>query len=418
MKHLVGSISSAGRAVPLLDGRALYIERAKGPYLWTDEGVPMIDTALGFGAILLGHADPVVNAAIVEAIEKGSMPAFAHRGEEKAADALSAPCGPLQSVIFTNSGSEAVHLACRIARAVTGRRIIAKIAAGYDGWFDPVAFGNAGSREAFLGNGESRPIRQDVTLTRYNDVADLERLFSENTEIAAVIFEPLLANAGSIEADISYLRALESLARAHGALLIADEVLMGFRSRFGLASQGLELDPDIATVGKAIGNGFAVAAVLGRPEIMEAADDGRAVRAGTYCGNPVATAAVTATLSRLRECDYEGLARRGNIVRSALVAALADRGATITTTGLGMVFTPWYASNPPKTYEDATSIANPGLSVALHLALRRAGIMTMPQAFGRFYLSFSHDDAVCDEMAQAFRQAVDSLPTGPDGIPT
>ncbi|RWX58197.1 hypothetical protein EN780_37745 [Mesorhizobium sp. M4B.F.Ca.ET.089.01.1.1] len=104
-------------------------------------------------------------------------------------------------------------------------------------------------------------------------------------------------------------------------------------------------------------------------------------------------------------------------MRRALVAALADRGATITTTGLGMVFTPWYASNPPKTYEDATSIANPGLSVALHLALRRAGIMTMPQAFGRFYLSFSHDEEVCDEMAQAFRIAVSSLPIEADRIP-
>ncbi|MER8671404.1 aminotransferase class III-fold pyridoxal phosphate-dependent enzyme [Mesorhizobium sp. M1156] len=418
MKHLVGGISSAGRALPLLNGRALYIDRAKGPYLWTDEGVRMIDTALGFGAVLLGHADPVVNSAVVEAVEKGSMPAFAHAGEETAAEALSAPCGPLQSVIFTNSGSEAVHLACRIARAVTGRRVVAKIAAGFDGWFDPVAFGNAGSSEALLGNGECRPIRQDVTLTRYNDVADLERLFSENTEIAAVIFEPLLANAGSIEADISYLRALESLARAHGALLIADEVLMGFRSRFGLASQGLELDPDIATVGKAIGNGFAVAAVLGRPEIMEAADDGRAVRAGTYCGNPVATAAVTATLSRLRVCDYDGLARRGDLVRNALVAAFANRGATITTTGYGMVFTPWYAPTQPKSYEHATSIANPERSLLLHLALRRAGVMVMPQAFGRLYLSFSHDEEVCGETAKAFRIAVSSLPIEADRIPT
>ncbi|ESY17747.1 hypothetical protein X749_30555 [Mesorhizobium sp. LNJC391B00] len=111
MKHLVGGISSAGPALPLLDGRAIYIDRAKGPYLWTDEGARMIDMALRFGAILLGHADPVVNSAIAEAVEKGSIPAFAHADEERAAEALSAPCGPLQSVIFTNFGSEAVHLA-------------------------------------------------------------------------------------------------------------------------------------------------------------------------------------------------------------------------------------------------------------------------------------------------------------------
>ncbi|ESZ02172.1 MULTISPECIES: aminotransferase class III-fold pyridoxal phosphate-dependent enzyme [unclassified Mesorhizobium] len=410
MKYLVGGISSAGRDLPQLNGRALYIDRAKGPYLWTDEGVRMIDMALGFGAVLLGHADPVVNSAVVEAVKKGSMPAFAHAGEEAAAEALSVPCSPLQNVIFTNSGSEAVHLACRIARAVTGRQVVAKIAAGFDGWFDPVAFGNAGFSEALLGNGEPRPVRQNMTLTRYNDVTDLERLFSETTDIAAIIFEPLLANAGCIEADISYLRSLESLARAHGALLIADEVLMGFRRRFGLASHGLELDPDLATVGKAIGNGFAVAAVLGRPGIMEAADDGRAVRAGTYCGNPVASAAVTATLSRLRECDYNGLARRGDLVRNALVAALADRGAKITTTGHGMVFTPWYTPTQPKTYENAVAIADPGQSLLFHLALRRAGVMVMPQPFGRLFLSFSHDEEVCGETAKAFRIAVSSLP--------
>jgi glutamate-1-semialdehyde 2,1-aminomutase len=408
MQHLVGGISSAGRALPALNDRAFRVDHAYGPYIVSDDGRRYVDTALGFGAILLGHADPVVNAAVCAAVERGSMPAFAHRGEEKAAELLTAACGPLSSAMFTNSGSEAVHMACRIARAITGRGTIAKIAAGFDGWLDPMALGNAGSQDALLGNGP-RPVRNGVTLLRYNDIADIERLFQENDDIAAVIFEPLLANAGCVVAEPDYLEMLQATARRHGALLIADEVLMGFRSRFGVASHGMKLNPDMATVGKAIGNGFAVAAVLGQPEVMAAAADGRAVRAGTYSGNPVATAAVVATLEQLAKADYEALAARGERLRACLASTFAAQSQQISTSGLGMVFTPWFAGEAPRSYEAAAATIRPDKSLALHYALREQGVMTMPQGYGRLYLSFAHDDAVIEQMEGAIRLAATAL---------
>jgi len=408
MQHLVGGISSAGRAVPQLDGEDFVVDKAKGPYIWDTSGRRYIDTALGFGAVLLGHADPIVNDAVNKAVSRGSMPAFAHAEEEAAAAALGTACGPLESVIFTNSGSEAVHLACRIARAATGKQRIVKMAAGFDGWYDNMALGNAGSPEALLGNG-SRPERLSTTLTRFNDKADLERLFVEFDDVAAIIIEPLLANSGCIEADPSYLQAVRELATRYGALVIADEVLMGFRTRFGLSSQVTGLYPDLATVGKAIGNGFAVAAVVGRPTIMAAAQDGRAVRAGTYSGNPVATAAVRATLGELSKQDYDLLAARGSRIRSALVEAFRKHGQNVVTSGADAVFTLWFNDAPPRLYETATAIAKPQRTMDLHLALRRQGVVCMPQAYGRFYLSFAHSDEVIDTMAQAIGRAVNAI---------
>lgn len=408
MQHLVGGISSAGRVVPPLDGERFLADKAAGPYLWGADGRRYVDTALGFGAVLLGHADAAVNEAVKRAIDRGSMPAFAHADEEAAAAALAEPCGPLDRVVFTNSGSEAVHLACRIARAATGRGRIVKIAAGFDGWYDEMAFGNAGSPEALMGN-EARPERQTTALTRFNDIADLERLFAEYDDVAAVIIEPLLANAGCIEADPAYLRALRALATRNGALVIADEVLIGFRSRFGLASQAMDLDPDLATVGKAIGNGFPVAGVLGRSDVMEAAQDGRAVRAGTYSGNPVATSAIRATLAQLSAKNYELLHARGARLRDILLSACTSAGLPASTSGTDTVFTLWFADAPPRLYETAAALARPDLTMDLHMALRRQGVLTMPQPFGRFYLSFAHDDAVLDAMEQAIGSAVRTM---------
>lgn len=405
--HLVGGISSAGRAVPPIDGRPLLIERAEGPWLWDNQGRRYIDTALGFGATLLGHGPEPVVAATTRAIRAGSMPAFAHAGEEEAAAALAAATAPLTSVVFTSTGSEAVHLAARIARAATGRRLVAKMAAGYDGWYDDVTLGQAGSPEALM-RANARPRRDRTLLLRYNDFEDVERLFAESDDVAAVLLEPMLANAGCVPAAPGYLAHVAAVARAHGALVVADEVLMGFRLRPGLASPGDGLEPDLATIGKAIGSGFAVAAVIGRPEIMQAAE-GAGVRAGTYSGNPVATAAVTSTLRELAVADYPALLARGDRLRAAAVAAFARAGRAVSTSGFGSVFTLWFTPSPPTTYAEAAERADPQLTLRWHTALRRRGALAMPFPYGRLYLSFAHDEAVCAELADIMADAAAEL---------
>ncbi len=408
MRHLVGGISSAGRALPSLDGAPFVVTRSAGPHVWDSAGHRYIDTALGFGATMVGHGHPAVLEAVRAALDNGPMPAFPHALEEEAAAALAARTGALAGVVFVNTGSEAVHLAARIARAVTGRPRIAKFAAGYDGWYDDVAFGNAGAPEAAM-RANLRPRSERTTLLRYNDPADVEQLFTDDPGIAAVLVEPMLANAGCVVPEPGYLAHLEKVARRHGALIIADEVLMGFRLAPGLTSHAYGLDPDLATVGKAIGSGIAVAAVVGRRDLMAAAEDGRAVRAGTYSGNPVASAAVVASMRLLCDADYPALLARGDRLRAALASALAGAGVTASTSGYGTVFTPWFTASPPRDYAGAVACLDPARTERLHAALRRHGVVTMPSPFGRLYLSFAHDDAVEAEMVEAFAAAASAL---------
>jgi glutamate-1-semialdehyde 2,1-aminomutase len=407
-RHLVGGISSAGRALPPLDGEPFVVARSAGPHVWDTAGRRFVDTALGFGATMVGHGHPAVLEAVRAALDNGPMPAFPHALEEEAAAALAARTGPLDGVVFVNTGSEAVHLASRIARAVTGRPRIAKFAAGYDGWYDDVAFGNAGAPEAAM-RANVRPRSERTTLLRYNDFADVEQLFADDPGIAAVLVEPMLANAGCVLPEPGYLAHLQAVARRHGALVIADEVLMGFRIAPGLTSHAYGLDPDLATVGKAIGSGIAVAAVVGRRAVMAAAEDGRAVRAGTYSGNPVASAAVVASMRLLGAADYGGLLARGDRLRAALGTALAAAGITASTAGYGTVFTPWFAAAPPRDYDGAVAALDPAMTERLHAALRRHGVVTMPSPFGRLYLSFAHDDAVEAEMIAAIAAAAATL---------
>ena len=232
MGHLVGGISSAGRALPDLDGEPFRVARSRGAHVWDRQGRRYVDTALGFGATLLGHGDPAVMRAVAQALDNGPLPAFAHPTEEAAAAALAALTAPLDQVIFTNSGSEAVHLACRAARAVTGRTRVAKFAAAYDGWYDELAFGNAGSDEAAM-TANRRPMGLRTVLLRYNDESDVDSLFAEHDDIAAVLVEPVLANAGCILPAPGYLGHLQAVARRRGALVILDEVLMGYRLHAG-----------------------------------------------------------------------------------------------------------------------------------------------------------------------------------------
>jgi glutamate-1-semialdehyde 2,1-aminomutase len=410
MHNLVGDVSSAARILPELEGEKLFVRSAKGAYLLDDRGRRYIDTALGFGAVLLGHANATVNAAVTQALADGAAPSWAHVREHHAATELARHTGQLTKVMFTNSGSEAVHLASRAARAYTGRGKIAKMAAGFDGWFDDVSFGNVTSREAAFENG-ARPSTDRTTLLRFNDFADVERLFAEDSDIAAVILEPMLANAGCIMAEPGYLKHVQDIAHQHGALVIADEVLMGFRLYAGLASVRAGLNPDLASVGKAIGNGIPVSAVVGKPDILAGFEENRVARGGTFSGNPMACAAVISTLEQLDQCDYEQLIRRGDELRQAIEAIFRAHSLTVTTSGYGNVFGLWLSDHAPRTYAEAARMANPAFTKALHLALRAAGLTLMPSPYGRIYLSFEHDDKVLQAMKGAFETAAAQLST-------
>lgn len=408
MGSLVGDVSSSARILPPLDGRGFQVSRAQGPYLWDQEGRRYIDIAMGLGSTMLGHAPAAVTEAAGQALADGPSCAFSHPREAAAAAALTARTPGLDRVVFNNSGSEAVHLACRIARAATGKPRIAKIAGGFDGWFDEITLGNAGSAEAGF-HDQHRPRRGATTLLRFNDIADAERLFAEHDDIAAILVEPLQANAGSLVADSGYFQHLQRLARAHGALLIADEVLTGFRTSPGLLSHEQGWQPDLATVGKAIGSGVPIAAVLGREAVMQPLIEGRIPRGGTYSGNPLGCAAVIASMQALAAADYPGLLARGGAFRAALPGLFAQAGLPLATTGMDSLFSLWFAEAPPRSYDEASRLVAPELMQRLHLSLRREGVIMLPSAWGRIYLTLAHDAAVMAELQAAFGRALARL---------
>lgn len=373
------------------------------------DGQSLVDFAMAMGATILGHAHPAVVEACARALEQGSMPGFTHAGEEAAAAALVKNSGRLTRATFLTTGSEAVHLACRIARKTTGREVIAKIAAGFDGWYDDLAFGWSGAPETDLAG--ERPVRNGMTLIRWNDIADLESLFAARRDIAAVLIEPMLANAGSLVAEPGYLQQVNQVCRKHGAMVIADEVLMGLRLHPGPSSHRLGLDPDLVTLGKAIGSGLPVAAVIGSEEAFEVITDGSAMRAGTYHGNPLVTAAVLATFDVLAEADYGALMARGRSLRQGIVQAFASLGIETATSGLDSVFSLWLTIEPPTRYAAAKTLVQHEVSRELHLELRRQGVLTMPGlgAWGRVFMSFAHADADIGKAIVAFETAVQTL---------
>lgn len=406
MQALPQGISSAARRLPDLDGVPFAVARSHGAHLTDDRGRDLIDLGMAMGATILGHAHPAVVAACTQALADGPMPGFPHAAEPLAAQALVADAGPLTRATFVTTGSEAVHLATRIARATTGRPVIAKVAAGFNGWYDEMAFGWSGSPEAAT-PGPPRPTRGNVTLLRWNDPDDLRALFAERGDIAAVLVEPVLANAGCLMPDPGWLDTLATTARSHGALVIADEVLMGLRLHAGPSSLRMGLAPDLLTMGKAIGSGLPVAAVLGTEAAFAAVEDGRAPRAGTYHGNPLVCAAVLATLSTLRAADYAAMLARGDALRARIAQAFAALGEPGCTSGTASVFSIWRSADPPRTLAQARAALDPAFATALHLELRRQGVVTIPGGgWGRWFLSFAHDDATLDAVARAFAAAL------------
>jgi glutamate-1-semialdehyde 2,1-aminomutase len=407
MTHVLDRVSSSARVLPPVDGTYLSVVRASGPYLYGADGRRYVDTAMGMGGTILGHAHPAVVEATTEAIRNGSLPGFSHPAEAHAAAALAARMGPLDRVVFTNSGSEAVHMASRIARVATGRARVAKMAAGFDGWLDEIAFGNVATAEAAFSG--ARPANERVTLLRFNDFDDVERLFAEHDDIAAVVYEPMLANAACLMPAPGYLEHVQAVARRHGALLIADEVLMGFRITNGLSSHAYGLDPDLVTVGKAVGSGIPVAAVIGRSAIMEAFHAAKGLRGGTFSGNPMACAAVEATLPVLDAADYAALQAKGDALRAHIVSSFGEQGIAVSTSGYGNVFSLWFAGEAPTDYDTARKLADPERSMQLHLALRRHGVLAMPSPYGRIYTTFAHDAEAFGILHDAFGAAAGEM---------
>ena len=329
---LVGGVNSPVRAFGAVGGMPIIVERGQGARVWDVDGNAYTDFVCSWGALILGHAHPEIAAALAEQAARGTSYGMTTELEIELGEMLQKALPSMERVRFVSSGTEATMSAVRLARAATGRNFIVKFEGGYHGHGDSF-LSKAGSGLATLGIAASPGVPQalaELTLDApYNDLAAVERQFERHGKaIAAVIVEPIAANMGVIPPAEGFLLGLREVTRRHGALLIFDEVITGFRLCFGGAQNLFGIEPDLTTLGKIIGGGLPVAAYGGRRDLMEQiAPLGPVYQAGTLSGNPLAMRAGIETLKRVAsEGFYDALDRKAAILADAMRQALSGAG--------------------------------------------------------------------------------------------
>ena len=404
---LVGGVDSPVRR--LYKPEPLLAVGGEGPYIYDARLGRLVDYVLGYGPLILGHRHPEVVRALVDVLSTGWLYGATTPLEVEHAERVVSHAYPGGMVRFVNSGTEATMLAVRLARAYTGREYIVKFDGSYHGAHDYVLV-KAGSAASHLGvpssPGVPRCVSQLTLVAPYNDAGAVERLFEERGgEIAAVIVEPVLGNYGVVAPEKGFLEALRRVTRKHGALLIFDEVITGFRLSLGGAREYYGVDPDLVTLGKVIGGGFPIGAVAGRREILsQLTPEGRVFNAGTFNGHPASMAAGLATV---RVLEREGL-------RAAVEAARAVEDAVRETLdGLGVEYSLVRVESMLQFYIGVGEVRGPGdvaradkkAYEAIHEEMARRGVLIPPSQLEAIFTSIVHGEAEAEAFAAAFREA-------------
>ena len=407
-----GGVNSPVRAFRAVGGTPLFIARGEGQYLFDADGRRYLDFVGSWGPLILGHAHPQVIRAITAAAAQGTTFGAPCAGEVELAERVVAAYPGIEQVRFVSSGTEAVMSAIRLARAATGRDLIVKFSGCYHGHADHLLVA-AGSGLATFGRPSSAGVPEPFTAcTRVlplDDEAVLEQLFSsEGARIAALIIEPLPANHGLLPQRREFLERLRALTRRHGALLIFDEVISGFRLARGGAAERLGITPDLATFGKVIGGGLPVGAFAGPRDIMaRLAPDGNTYQAGTLSGNPVAMASGIATLDVLtRENGWQRLETLGAEAEAALRPVLARAPFPVHLVRAGSLF--WlslHEAGSPRAAAPLSEAASARYGRLFH-ALLGHGIYFPPSAYEACFLSLAHREADLDTLARGLEQAL------------
>jgi glutamate-1-semialdehyde 2,1-aminomutase len=407
-----GGVSSPVRAFRAVGGTPLFIARGAGAEVFDADGRAYLDLVGSWGPLIAGHAHPQVLAAVGEALKHGLTFGAPCAGEVELAERVVASYPGLEQVRFVSSGTEAVMSAIRVARACTGRDLIVKFAGCYHGHADHLLVA-AGSGLATFGRPSSAGVPEPFTAcTRVlplDDEAAAEELFArEGARIAALIIEPVPANHGLLLQRPAFLARLRALTRAHGALLIFDEVISGFRLARGGAAELTGITPDLATFGKVIGGGMPVGAFGGARTLMaRLAPEGDTYQAGTLSGNPVAMAAGLATLALLERSDgWQQLERRGAELE-ARVGPLLERAAfPVHWVRQGSLF--WlslHGAGAPRTAAPLTAAESARFARLFHAMLTR-GVYLPPSAYEACFLSLAHTAADLERFARALEQSL------------
>jgi glutamate-1-semialdehyde 2,1-aminomutase len=409
-----GGVSSPVRAFKSVGGQPIVFDRVKGAYAWDVDGNRYIDYVGSWGPAICGHAHPEVIAALHEALEKGTSFGAPCELENHLAQMVIDAVPSVEMVRFVNSGTEACMAVLRLMRAFTGREKVIKFEGCYHGHADMFLV-KAGSGVATLGLPDSPGVPRSVTANTltapYNCLESVKELFAEHPgEIAGVILEPVVGNAGFITPEPGFLEGLRELTKEHGALLVFDEVMTGFRISYGGAQAKFGITPDLTTLGKVIGGGLPVGAYGGRADIMGmVAPAGPMYQAGTLSGNPLAMTAGIKTLELLKQPGtYERLEAITQRLSSGLQDAARQAGLPICGGSISGMFGFFLCPGPVRNFEEAKATDSARFA-KLHRAMLERGVYLAPSSFEAGFTSLAHSDADIDATITAFREAFSAI---------
>ncbi|MEH2122392.1 glutamate-1-semialdehyde 2,1-aminomutase [Nostoc sp.] len=409
-----GGVSSPVRAFKSVGGQPIVFDRVKGAYIWDVDGNQYIDYVGTWGPAICGHAHPEVIAALHEALEKGTSFGAPSVLENVLAEMVINAVPSMEMVRFVNSGTEACMGVLRLMRAFTNRDKIIKFEGCYHGHADTFLV-KAGSGVATLGLPDSPGVPKSATSTTltapFNDLEAVKALFEENRdEIAGVILEPVVGNAGFIAPDAGFLEGLRELTHEHGALLVFDEVMTGFRIAYGGAQEKFGVTPDLTTLGKVIGGGLPVGAYGGRRDIMSMiAPAGPVYQAGTLSGNPLAMTAGIKTLELLQKPGtYEYLDRITKKLADGLLQIAKENGHAACSGQISAMFGLFFTSGPVHNYEDAKK-SDTAKFGRFHRGMLEHGVYLAPSQFEAGFTSFAHTEEDIDQTLAVARDVMSSL---------
>ena len=390
----------------------LVFERGEGAYLFDVDGNRLIDYYCGMGAMVLGHNPAGVRQAVKEQVDRGILFAGQAPVEFEAARIICERIPSAERIRFGSSGSEVAQAAMRLARAVTGRRKIVKFEGHYHGWFDNILWSTApalnagGPEDAPVPVGGSKgqdPSEADgLSILGWNDLAAVEARLAKG-DVAAVLMEAAMCNQGAISPAPGYLEGVQAACRKHGALLIFDEVITGFRLGRGGAQERFGVTPDISIFAKAIANGFPVAAIVGRADLIDLFATGGVLHGGTFNAQPVAMAAMIGTQNALTPEHYERSSVYGVRLRDGIRDILKEAGIKAQVTGFELMFHVAFGlDEPARNYRDMARSDKKGYSL-FSLALLQRGVRVLER--GAWFVSSEHNDDVVDQTLEAVRGA-------------
>ncbi|MDH5208925.1 MAG: glutamate-1-semialdehyde 2,1-aminomutase [Burkholderiaceae bacterium] len=422
-RSIPGGVNSPVRAFRSVGGTPRFIERAEGPYFWDADGKRYIDYIGSWGPMILGHGHPDVVRAVQDAAARGLSYGAPTEAEVEMAELLLKLVPSMEQLRLVSSGTEAAMSAIRLARGAAGggkgRRKIVKFEGCYHGHADSLLV-KAGSGLLTFGNPSSAGVPAEITqhtlVLDYNNAQQLEEAFGQHADdIACVIVEPVAGNMNLVRATPEFLQAMRSLCTRHGAVLIFDEVMSGFRVALGGAQSLYGIDPDMTVLGKVIGGGMPVAAFGGKRDVMKhLAPLGSVYQAGTLSGNPVAVACGMATLRLVQQPGfYDRLGARTDRLVRGLLAAAQEAAPAIPFAGdaVGGMFGVYFASRPPGSYAEVMKADKDRFNRFFHAMLDR-GVYLAPSAFEAGFVSMAHDEAVIDESVALARDAFRTIAGG------